>query len=84
MLSPALIKPIIGITTGLATSRLTGLLIRNNVHAVTTVDKLTVLVGSGALGSLAGAAASNHIVGEIEKVEIAVKAFKEARQKDEE
>lgn len=83
MFSPALIKPVIGITTGLCTSRLVGLLVRNNVQAISTIDKVTVVVGSGALGSLAGAAASTHIVSEIEKVEIAVQAFKD-RKKDEE
>lgn len=84
MFNPALIKPAIGFVTGLCTSRVVGQVIRSNVTTTTRLQKIEVLVATTALGSLAGSAASNAVLSEIESVEDAVKGFKDALKSEQE
>jgi uncharacterized membrane protein YjjB (DUF3815 family) len=84
MFNPALIKPIIGLVASHSAARVTSTLIRANLPAqVTTYQKVTAVVGTLAIGSAVGSVASKALLDDIEKVEEAVKGYKEAQQEKE-
>lgn len=77
MFNPALIKPVIGFVVGVCTSRTVSQLVRANVATPTTLSKVQVLVAAGALGSVAGTAASQAVLNDFEEAEKLAKMVKE-------
>ncbi len=81
MFNPAFVKPLIGITASFCSSRLVGQVIRANVTPVTTFQKVQVAVGAFAIGSAIGNAASEAVLGDVDKAQAFIEGVKEAQQK---
>lgn len=80
MFNPALIKPAIGLVAGFCTSRLVGQVVRANVTPATNFQRVQMAVGTYAIGSLVGDAASKAVLNDIESAQEIVKGFKEANK----
>ena len=70
--------------TGLGVSKILGDIINNNVAITTTVQKVTVKVGSFVLGSMLVEATSKHIDRTVDEAMVTLEKFKKTDKETEE
>jgi hypothetical protein len=84
MFNPALAKIAVNLVVSHCSGKVVSQVIRANITPVTRLQKVQCAVGTMALAGLAGNAAANAVVSEIETIEAFVTGVKEAPEQESE